>query len=542
MGRKLNYNIADLMESLADAIPDSEALVSGSVRRTFKTLDERATQLAHFLRERGVKPGHLVGLHMWNGHEFVEALLACLKLRAVPININYRYVAHELRYMIEDAELGVLFTQRAFLPMVAEAREGTNTLHTVIYLEDESGEANPVDAKEYEASLQSGSTVRDFEERSGDDLYIVYTGGTTGKPKGVMWRQEDLFFAGLQGGNPGGDPVSSPEEVATNAVDRGIGMSMLPAAPFIHGAAQFTAWIGMLTGGKLVLQQGKSFDAKKILELIQEEGVNSLVIVGDAMARPILDELQVPGAKYDCGSLFSLASAGAVLSPTNKEALQALLPDTMILNNFGATEVGHQGASVGEETGADGRPSFYMDETNAVLDDDNNPLPPGSGKLGKLARCGRIPLGYYKDAEKTAERFIVKDGVRWVIPGDSATVEEDGRITVYGRGSNCINTGGEKVFPEEVEEALKSHPDVRDALVVGVPDPKWMQRVAAVIETVSGKPITLEDIQTHCRKSIGGYKVPRQLTFVDKVSRFPSGKPDYVWAKERALEAPGQET
>jgi acyl-CoA synthetase (AMP-forming)/AMP-acid ligase II len=286
-----------------------------------------------------------------------------------------------------------------------------------------------------------------------------------------------------------------------------------------------------------VLQPGRSFDAARVVDLIAEESVTTVTLVGDAMARPIADLLAAKAKNYDTSSLMVIASAGAVLSPTVKDQLRAVLPNTMVINSFGSTEAGHQGSAMpGSETGVEGRPSFYMDAaTNAVFDDDHRPLERGSGKVGWLARGGRVPIGYYKDEEKTASRFVTDaNGKRWVLPGDRATVEADGRITVFGRGSGCINTGGEKVFPEEVEEVLKSHPDVFDALVVGVEDERWMQRVVAVVEPRAGTAPTLETLQQHCRQLVAGYKVPRQLVLVGKVSRFPTGKPDYVWAKEKA--------
>jgi acyl-CoA synthetase (AMP-forming)/AMP-acid ligase II len=256
------------------------------------------------------------------------------------------------------------------------------------------------------------------------------------------------------------------------------------------------------------------------------------------MARPIVDVLESRAEAVDTESLIAVASAGAVLSASVRERMQELLPDTMVLNNFGSTETGHQGSGIpGEDTGVEGRPSFEMDDSNAVFDDNGERVAPGSGILGRLARSGRIPLGYYKDPKKTAERFVEIDGKRWSMPGDFATVEADGRITVYGRGAVCINTGGEKVFPEEVEEALKAHPQVYDALVVGLADEQWMQRVAAVVATRDGRPLTLDEVQAHCRKHVAGYKVPRDLCLVDVVSRQPSGKPDYAWAKRVAEES-----
>jgi acyl-CoA synthetase (AMP-forming)/AMP-acid ligase II len=539
----VEFNIADLFESLVDAIPDRTALVAGPHRLSYRALDERANRLANFLKSRGVNAGDHVGLHLYNGSEYPEGMLAAFKLRALPININYRYVEAELRYLCQNADLKVLITQREFASVVARVAPDCPQLSTIVLLADGAAEGPAsFDAEcfDYETVLGKSSPARDFGGRSGDDRYIIYTGGTTGMPKGVMWRHEDVFFAGLQGGNPGGPPIERPEQLAENVLaDRVMGLTMLPSAPFIHGSAQWTALICMFTGGKVVVQPGKSFDANRVLELIGEEQVTTLTLVGDAMARPVVDLLVAHRAKYDVSSLFVIASAGAVLSPTVKEQIREVLPDIMLVNSFGSTEAGHQGSALpGAEIGVEGRPSFYMDsDTNAVFDDERRPIEPGSGKVGWLARGGRVPLGYYKDEEKTAERFVTIDGKRWVLPGDFATVETDGRITVFGRGSHCINTGGEKVFPEEVEEALKSHPDVFDALVVGIEDPRWMQRVAAVVEARPGKTPTLEDLQQHCRDHIAGYKLPRQVTLVPKVMRFPTGKPDYTWAKEVAKQS-----
>jgi len=532
----MHFNIADLFESLADVIGDREAVVCGDVRLTFGQLEERSNRLANFLRERGVGKGDHIGLHTYNCVEFLEGMFAAYKLRAVPININYRWVAKELAYLVDNADLVAIISQREFAPILDGGTVGCEQLKTIILLEDGTGAAmKTADTFDYDTVLAGSSPERNFEERSGEDIYIIYTGGTTGMPKGVMWKQEDVFFAGLQGGSPGGDPIERPEELAENAKDPDNALSILPAAPFIHGAAQWGGLICLFTGGKLVLQPGRSFDAELICRLVEQEQANTITLVGDAMARPIADVLAA--GSYNMESIFAIASAGAVLSPAVKDQLQELLPDAMILNNFGASETGHQGSALpGEETGQEGRPSFAMDDSNTVLDEDFKPLTPGDGRIGKLARSGRVPLGYYKDPVKTAERFIEVDGVRWCVPGDFATIEEDGRITVYGRGSNCINTGGEKVFPEEVEEALKSHPDVFDCLVVGLPDEKWMQRVAAVVATRGDATPSLDELQTHCRDSIAGYKVPRHLTLVDTIERQPSGKPDYAWAKDRALQ------
>jgi acyl-CoA synthetase (AMP-forming)/AMP-acid ligase II len=475
-----------------------------------------------------VKHGDHVGLYLYNSVEFLEAMLGAFKLRAVPININFRYVEDELRFLFDNADLVALVYPRELGGRVAAVAPQVEKLRLLIAVEDGSN-VDRGRSSDYETLLATATRERDFPARMGDDHYVIYTGGTTGMPRGVMWRHEDVFFAGLQGGNPGGPPIERPEELAGIALQNSDPLTFLPAAPFIHGAAQWAAFIGLFGGGKVVLVPGRSFDAGVAARLIEEEKVNTIILVGDAMARPLAQALESAGGKVDTSSLVVIASAGAVLSDTVKEALGRVLPETMILNNFGATETGHQGTMYpGSE--AKGLLTFGSDGTTTVLGDDHRPMEAGTGVMGKLARRGRIPLGYYKDPEKTAATFVTIDGERWVIPGDMATIEADGRITVFGRGSVCINSGGEKIFPHEVEAAIKAHPDVVDAVVVGVPDDRWGSRVAAVVQCRDGGEITLAAIDAHCRTKIAGYKVPRQLRLVDQIVRHPSGKPDYRWA------------
>ena len=532
----MQFNIADLFESLVDALPDRAALVSGERRLTFRQLDERTNRLAHALAARGVGPGQHVGLYLYNCGEYLEAMLAAFKLRAVPININYRYVADELRYMLENADLTALVFNREFAPLVADVARAFPALKCFVYLEDESGEGTTeLRAVEYESALAEGSAARDFAPRSADDLYIIYTGGTTGMPKGVMWRHEDVFFAGLQGGNPGGEPISRAEELVEVARRNDPPFNTLPVAPFIHGAAQWAAIIGWFGGGKVVVVPGRSMDAKRIWQAVARERVNIMTIVGDAMARPLASALAEEGAEYDTSSVVVIGSAGAVFSETIKSELRAKLPNTMFVDSFGSTESGHTGSMTQTRSMSEsGHPRFFMTPNVTVLDEHRRPVAPGSGIIGYLARKGRLPVGYYKDPKKTAETFVEIDGERWVIPGDLATVDADGMITVFGRGAVCINSGGEKIFPEEVEEVLKAHPAVEDAVVVGVPDERWGQKVAAVVQPKPGRALTLSEVDAHCRKHIAGYKVPRALSLVDRVSRQPSGKPDYKWARDVA--------
>jgi 3-oxocholest-4-en-26-oate---CoA ligase len=525
----MEFNIADLFESVADAVPGRVAVVCGERRLTFAELDERATRVANALVEQGVRPGDHVGLYLYNGTEYLELMLAAFKIRAVPININYRYVEEELAFLLSNASVVAVAYEAELAPRVMAVKDGISSLRTSIVVGGREKPKAPATFA-YEPFLASASAERRFDKRSGGDIYIIYTGGTTGMPRGVMWRHEDVFFAGLQGGNPGGPPIERPQELAANARERTEPLTFLPAAPFIHGAAQWAALIGLFGGGKIALVPGRSFNAKAVCRLIEAEGVNTMTLVGDAMVRPIVEALSEPGANYDLSSLFVISSAGALLSDTVKAALCALLPQVMFIDSFGATEAGHQGSSLPGGDEASKRPRFMMDDTSTVFDENMRPVVPGSGAIGRLARRGRIPVGYYNDPEKTAATFLTVDGVRWVLPGDLATIESDGLITVFGRGAVCINSGGEKIFPEEVEAALKAHADVLDAVVVGVPDERWGQRVAAIVQPRAGKELTLDLLEAHCRTRIAGYKVPRQLKVVDEIARHPSGKPDYRWA------------
>ena len=511
------FNLADLFELVADAVPDREAVVCGDLRLSFAQLDERATRLAHALAERGIGAGDHVGLHLYNGNEYLEAMLAAFKLRAVPINVNYRYVTDELRYLFDDADVRLVIREDG--------------------LPDVFAGPTIVRGDEYEAAVAAASAARDFPPRSPDDLYILYTGGTTGLPKGVMWRHEDIFFAAFGGGNPGGAPITEPGEIVERA-KRGH-HRCLPACPFMHGAAHWMALQVLLVGGSVVVTRDQRLEPERVWELASRERVSFLVIVGDAFARPLVDALAAAGPDlWDLSPLTVILSGGAILSPTVKDDLLDLLPTTIVVDGFGASETGGQGQMVAVRGGRDRHPRFAVNAQTAVLDERLQPVTPGSGAIGRLARRGHVPLGYYKDEAKTAATFPVVDGVRWAVPGDLAVVEEDGTITVLGRGSQSINTGGEKVFPEEVEATLKAHPAVFDAVVVGVDDDRWGQRVAAVVSLREGHPHPgVDDLIEHCRRSLAAYKCPRQVVVVDDVVRSPSGKPDYRWARAAAAAA-----
>ncbi|MFI0486885.1 acyl-CoA synthetase [Actinomadura sp. 9N215] len=518
-----SYNPADLLEIMAAAGPDRPALVAGPERRTFAQLNERASRVGRHLARAGVGAGEHVAILAHNRVEWIEAMFGVFKIRAVPIPVNFRYVAAELRHVLSDSDSVALIGECSLLAKTAEIRGELPKLRHVVALEDGSEGVLP-GAVPYERALAEVDPDEGFPERSNDDRYIMYTGGTTGYPKGVEWRSEDVFFGAFGGGNVFGDPIGSPEELAANADQPA--MAVLDCAPVMHGAGQWVAFMGLFSGAKVVLYIDHAFDADKALRLVAEEQANVLMLIGDAMARPVVDALAT--GQYDTSSLIGIASGGAPLTDGMKEALSAHLPNVVFLDNYGASETGACGPSVGG--GKDGTARFQMDPDVTVLDDDLNVVAPG--EIGRLARKGHIPVGYYNDPEKTASTFFTDaEGTRWSIPGDFAALAADGTIVLLGRGSLVINTGGEKVYPEEVEVALKDHPDVDDAVVVGLPDERFGQRVAAVVAPRPEAAVTLDELAEHCRGRLAGYKVPRQIEVVDEVRRTAVGKSDYKWAR-----------
>ncbi len=538
----MEWNLADLFESVVDVLPDHEILVGGGRRLTYAQLEGRANRLAHHLAEHGVGPGDFIGTYLYNSTEYLEATLAAYKLRAIPVNVNYRYVEDELRYLFDNADLVALVHGRGFAPRIAAVVPDCPKLRHFVSVEDGSdADLTALGAVEYELALERASPVRDFGPRSGDDLYVLYTGGTTGLPKGVLWRQEDFYLATI---GPlvalGGPPPERPEGVAELA--RNGGIVSLIAPPLMHGAAMWVALMAFYAGGKAVLCESRRLDPDEVWSLVEREGVQSIVTVGDAMVRPLIDALgpaDHPVTKYDLSSLVAIGSGGAILSSAVKEEIAARLPDVLIIDSLGASESGYQGSVVGEDDA--GHPRFRMGPSTTVLGPDHRPVEPGSGVVGYLARRGHVPLGYYKDEAKTAATFVEVDGQRWAVPGDMAILEADGTITLLGRGSVSINSGGEKIYPEEVEAALKRDPDVFDAVVVGVPDERWGERVAAIVVPRVGHTPTLDSLVEGLRQHLAGYKVPRELHLVPEMVRSPSGKADYRWAKATALEPPAAE-
>ena len=522
------FNMADLFELAVDEWPDRPYLSDERCQRTFAEMDDRANQLAHHLAAEGVRPGDHVGIYAHNCVEWVETLWAVFKIRAVWININFRYVEDELAYLFDNADLRHIVVQPEFADRAAAVAPSLPRL---------------VIGDEYEQAVAAQLPDRDFAPRSNDDRYILFTGGTTGMPKGVVWRHEDVVMA-LGGGIDirTSERVERPEDFVEKGRN-GFALISYPIPPLMHGASQWAVMGQSFIGNTAVLRA--KFDAHEVWRTIERERANLLMITGDAMARPMLDafdDLEAAGARPDTSSLFAVSSSAVLFSQSCKDRFLELLPNLVITDAVGSSEGGANGITMvtkgdDDEGRPDRRPRHATPWCSTTICGRWSRAP---AIVGRLARTGNIPIGYYKDPEKTAATFVQgPDGTRYVIPGDYALLEADGAITMLGRGSVSINSGGEKVFPEEVENALKSHPEVFDAVVVGVADERWGERVAAVVQPRDGTSPTLESIQDHCRQHLAGYKVPRQLTLVELMVRSPAGKSDYRWARRIAADDVG---
>jgi 3-oxocholest-4-en-26-oate---CoA ligase len=531
------WNYADIWESIAAAVPDRPAQIQGERVLTWSQFDRRADALAAALLDAGLERQAKVAAYLFNAPEYLETYFAAFKAGLVPVNTNYRYVADELIYLFDNADAEAVVFHAAFAPTVEQIRSRLPKVKAWICVA-QARHASPDFAADYEdlVGRDIGRVTAPWG-RSGDDLLILYTGGTTGMPKGVMWRQDDLFNVLGAGGNLLLDipPLESAAEAATRA-EATQPVLNIAAAPLMHGTAQFTALMSLTNGGTVACLPSTHFNAIEFWTEAERLKAGSAAIVGMAFAQPLLESLDAHPGRWDLSSLLRLGSSGTVWSMENKQGLLRHLPQMGIFDSLGSSEAVGLGAS-SSAAGAEAETAKFMLGLNtAVFTEARRRVEPGSGERGLIAVSGFLPLGYYKDPEKTARTFWEMEGRRWSVPGDFATVEADGSLKLLGRGSQVINTGGEKVFPEEVEEAIKRCPSVRDAAVVGVPDPRFGERICVVVEAAPGAAPTLEEISEHVRAHLAGYKVPREMV-LSPVHRAPNGKLDYKALRSLALAA-----
>jgi fatty-acyl-CoA synthase len=525
-------HLATVWESVVDAVPEQIALVQGDVRRSFAEFDDRAARLAAAFTAAGLGPGSKVALYLYNSPEYLESYFAALKIRAVPINVNYRYLEEELLYLLDNAEAEALVFHSELGARVGRVRARAPRVRLPVVVDDGSGTL--AGAERYDDVVAAHAPAPRIS-RSPDDVTMLYTGGTTGMPKGVMSRIGGAVESLLVTVPPalGLAPLTDPSQIAPTArvrADQGQQWVSLPACPLMHGTGIAIGTIPATTyGGKVVFLARRGLDAGELWSLVERERVNGIAIVGDAFARPLLRELQ-DGVARDLTSLRLILSAGAMFSVEVRRGLLELLPAATIVDYIAASE-GYMGVSISTKDRPAPTGRFLPAPGVRVLAEDGRAVEPGSGEMGMVAVSGTIPLGYYKDGEKTARTFREYHGVRYSLPGDWATVESDGTIALLGRGSQCINTGGEKVFPEEVEEIVKQHDGVDDCLVFGVPDERFGQRVVGVVSLAPASTATPERLIAAARERLASYKVPRALLVVDTVPRGPNGKADYPAAR-----------
>jgi acyl-CoA synthetase (AMP-forming)/AMP-acid ligase II len=537
----MEFNAADIFEGVVDRVPDREAIVHGSTRLTYKELDARSNKAANALKKLGIKKGSHIGIYAFNCVEWLEIMLGAYKLCAIPININYRYVEEELKYLIDNADMEAIFYHKQFSNKLENIKSHLPLLKDFICIEDNSGEDDVIDKSfNFEDLIANEDESRLDVDRSGDDKYILYTGGTTGMPKGVVWRMEDVLMT-LGGGIDAvtGEKYPTPEAFADKCLqDQTIALAL---APFMHGGAQWQSFNSFFSGWKLIINDQISFDADYVWKIVAKEKVMNLTIMGDAMGRPLCDALPRAIEKgLDLSSLFVLSSTASVFSASIKDTILEYLPNLFLIDAVGSSETGATGVNIHTKDGklkdSGGGPKFTKPNFSEILNlDTKEVIPPSDTEtIGYLARKGHVPVAYYKDEEKSKKTFIEVGGVRYSIPGDMAKYEEDGQMTLLGRGSVSINSGGEKIFPEEVEMALKAHPNIFDCLVVGVKDDRWGQKVVAVIQRRENDELSLDDIKDVASKYIASYKMPKEIVFSELIERAPSGKPNYQWAQEFA--------
>ena len=533
-----NWNFADVWETIAELQPEQLAVVRGDLRLTWGEFEDRSARLAATLLASGLQRQATVACYLQNSIEYMETLFACFKASLIPVNTNYRYVAEELRYLWADAGVSAVVFHGTFVERIEEIRSSLPEIVLWIWVDDGTSDC-PAWAIDHRAVLSADASRRSVQ-RSGDDLFMLYTGGTTGHPKGVMWRQDDLFAVLNRTAQVRYPEEGSVEDVVTVlpplSEPRG---RVLPAAPLMHGTAAFSAF-GMLgAGGAIVLCPGTKFDVIELLDTVDEHDVTDLSIVGDAFARPMLEALDAEPTRWDVSSVRVILSSGVMWSAPIKQGLISHMPDVLCVDTLGSSEAVGLARSISSSRRTATTAGFKLGPDAQVIREDGTPVEPGSGEIGLVAIGGRGPIGYHGDPEKTARTFRQIGGRRWITPGDNATVDADGSIQLLGRGSSCINTGGEKVFPEEVEEALKLDPGVFDAVVVGVPHERFGESVVAIIEPVSGSTTSESQLLEGLRSRLAAYKVPRHVFVVPSLGRGPNGKIDQRRWKAEAAERVG---
>ena len=542
------FTVPAVAEAVAAAIPDRPLIVQGERRHTYRQVMDRSNRLASYLHSQGLGvhterdglAGHevgqdLLGIYAHNGPEYVESMLGSFRARVAPFNVNYRYVKNELQYLLGDSGATALLYHAAFAPRLAEVLPDLPNLKVLIQIADDSGNELLDGAVDYESIVGSGDATPPPVEPSPDDLYVLYTGGTTGMPKGVLWRQHDIFMTSFGGRNMAtGELITSLDDIAARVAE-GPGTKILTLPPLMHGAAQWAAMTAMTTGQTLVFMADPGhLDADEVVRTIEREKVLVVQVVGDAVARPLADAIERSDA--DLSSFAVVANGGALLTPTAKQRLIDVKPGLMIMDGVGSSETGIQMNHL-SATGAVSTGKFNAGpDTFVAAEDFSKILQPGHDGIGWLAQRGFVPLGYKNDAAKTAKTFPVIDGVRYSIPGDRARHLADGSIELLGRDSVTINSGGEKIFAEEVETALLSHPAVADVVVAGRPSERWGQEVVAVVQLVEGANASAEELVEHASNSIARYKLPKAIVFRPKIERSPAGKADYRWAREQAMD------
>jgi 3-oxocholest-4-en-26-oate---CoA ligase len=533
----MEWNLADLFELVADTVPDRLALAHGvdGPTRTWREFDRRANALALHLA-RSHRPGDKLALYAYNRPEFVEALSGALKARMVPVNVNYRYREEELVYLLDNSDATAVVYESEFADRVAKVRDRLPDVREWIEISD-LGPLGNAFAVSWDAIVGDGTDERLDIRREPTDLLFMYTGGTTGMPKGVMWEHKALYNSLGGGGNAvlQEKASDSADEHRDRVRQEARGQRLLPACPLMHGTGLFTAINALGGGGAIVTTKAKSLDAEELWSTIEARRANACAIVGDAFAKPMLKALQEHRGRWDLSKFLLLVSSGVMWSPPVKQAILEEIPHALLYDSFGSSEAVGFGAELVTKSSTIALGKFRIGPNCKVFTPEGEEVEPGSGEKGYIARSGPIPLGYYKDEKKSAETFKTYQERRWSIPGDWCTVNADGTIVLHGRGSVCINTAGEKVYPEEVEESLKTHPAVADALVVGLPDEKWGESVTAVVRLEGGRRATEDELRAHVREQLAGYKTPKRVVFTDQSMRAPNGKADYKSAKAVAL-------